>query len=100
MISAALVNVVNQKAEPNILQLSQNLASSGFRDTSRVGGGNPELGMMMAIHNRSALLNSLLDYREVLGQIIEVITQEDWQTLEEILKHSQKVRSQFISIAP
>jgi arogenate dehydrogenase (NADP+) len=47
-----------------------------------VGGGNPELGVMMARYNRDCLLKSLLSYRQNLDRLIEQIEQEDWQCLE------------------
>ncbi|MEO0686872.1 MAG: prephenate/arogenate dehydrogenase, partial [Cyanobacteria bacterium J06649_11] len=43
MVSASLIDACLQE-EPDTLKLAQILASSGFKDTSRVGGGNPELG--------------------------------------------------------
>jgi arogenate dehydrogenase (NADP+) len=79
------------------LQLARQLASSGFRDTSRVGGGNPELGVMMARYNREALLRSLQSYRHSLDRLMECIEREDWQALEEILQATRSERSHFAS---
>ena len=80
----------------NIRKLAENLASSGFRDTSRVGAGNSELGLMMAKYNRQALLISLKNYRQNLDQIIDYITREEWQELEEILVSSHQYRANFL----
>ncbi|MEM8604273.1 MAG: prephenate/arogenate dehydrogenase, partial [Cyanobacteria bacterium P01_H01_bin.121] len=66
MVSASLIRACLQEADPKVLELAQQLASSGFRDTSRVGGGSPELGVMMARHNRAAVLESLAQYRQQL----------------------------------
>lgn len=96
ILSAALLKTVSEQAEPELLTLRQKLASSGFRDTSRVGGGNPELGLMMGSYNRSALLNSLVNYRQVLDEMIDVIEKEDWATLKEILSYTQQIRPQFL----
>ncbi len=96
IVSAGLLSAVLTKAEPNILVLAKQLASSGFRDTSRVGGGNPELGVMMASYNRSALLSSLVNYRQVLDKIIDLIEAEDWQTLQDILTLTQQTRPEFL----
>jgi len=95
MISAALIDTccVNQE----ILELAQNLASSGFRDTSRVGGGNPELGVMMAQFNKKAVLKALYQYEEKLGQIISNIEQENWSLLTEFLEKTQANRPNFLS---
>lgn len=97
MVSASLIDACMSESEPTVLELAQNLASSGFRDTSRVGGGNPELGLMMARYNRASLLRSLSSYRHSLDQLIDLIEREDWQTLAEKLKTSQLQRPQFLS---
>jgi len=44
IVSAGLIAACMSETDPGVLALAQHLASSGFRDTSRVGGGNPELG--------------------------------------------------------
>lgn len=96
MISASLINTCSQQGNNSILSLAQNLASSGFRDTSRVGGGNPELGLMMAQYNRQFLLNSLSQYQENLQQIINCIETENWQELQKILETTQATRPNFL----
>jgi arogenate dehydrogenase (NADP+) len=83
--------------EPDTLELAQILASSGFRDTSRVGGGNSELGVMMAKYNRAELLRSLWQYRQNLDEIIDFIKQEDWQSLEQTLQTNANVRPKFLN---
>ncbi|MEW6498266.1 MAG: prephenate dehydrogenase/arogenate dehydrogenase family protein, partial [Cyanobacteriota bacterium] len=97
MVSASLIDTCMSETDPTVLELAQQLASSGFRDTSRVGGGNPELGLMMARYNREYLLRSLISYRHNLNQFIELLEQEDWQTLEDKLKQTQLQRSPFVS---
>lgn len=97
MVSASLIDACMSEADPAVLELAQQLASSGFRDTSRVGGGNPELGVMMARYNQESLLRSLMSYRHSLDQLIAQIEQEDWQSLEERLKQTQLERPKFLS---
>ena len=97
MVSASLIDACMSEPDPTVLALAQQFASSGFRDTSRVGGGNPELGLMMARYNRESILRSLSNYRHSLDQLIEHIEHEDWQTLSEKLKLSNSQRPQFLS---
>jgi len=97
MVSASLIDACMSEADPAVLELAQQLASSGFRDTSRVGGGNPQLGVMMARYNQESLLRSLMSYRYSLDQLIAQIEQEDWQSLEERLKETQLERPKFLS---
>ncbi len=96
MVSGALIAACMSEEHPKILALAQQLASSGFRDTSRVGGGNPELGLMMARYNRSRLLRSLQQYRQQIEVLTNLIEKEDWSTLEQQLQENQLARAQFI----
>lgn len=95
MISASLIAALQAENDSNVVQLAQQLASSGFRDTSRVGGGNPELGVMMAQYNREALLRSLISYRETLDQFIHNIEHQDWNGLEQQLIQTKEERKMF-----
>ena len=95
MVSGSLIAACMGESDPNVLELAQKLASSGFRDTSRVGGGNPELGLMMARYNQDALVRSLQQYRQTLDQLIVKIEQADWSSLEEHLKKTQQARPKF-----
>jgi len=96
MVSGSLIAACMSEPDPEVLQLAQKLASTGFQDTSRVGGGNPELGLMMAQYNRSALLNSLQQYRCNLDELIDLIEQENWASLEEKLQLNHQVRPNFL----
>lgn len=95
MISASLIAACLNEPDRTVLELAQKLASSGFRDTSRVGGGNPELGLMMACYNQTALLQSLHAYRQQLDQLIQTVEKSDWNALEQALLQTQQGRSQF-----
>ncbi|MGK7913020.1 MAG: prephenate/arogenate dehydrogenase [Synechococcus sp.] len=95
MVSAALISAV-ATAEENERELAQQLASSGFRDTSRVGGGNPELGTAMAEFNREALLRALYAYRTALDDRIAEIEAEQWSTLLDNLKLNAQLRASFV----
>lgn len=97
MVSASLIAACMGETDPAVVALAQKLASSGFRDTSRVGGGNPELGRMMAEFNQPQLLRSLQGYRQCLDQIIAEIEQEDWSGIEQILVQTRQARPQFLN---
>ena len=96
MVSASLIKACLQE-ESDTLKLAQILASSGFRDTSRVGGGNAELGVMMAKYNRQELLRSLYHYRNNLDEIIDLIEEEQWQNLSCILTNNGEARPRFLN---
>jgi arogenate dehydrogenase (NADP+) len=96
MISASLINTCQQESDAIVLKLAQNLASSGFRDTSRVGGGNPELGRLMAEYNQSALLRSLYTYQRSLQGVIDLIETKQWEQLEVFLTNTQGDREFYV----
>lgn len=100
MVSTSLISACVGEGESEVLDLAKNLASSGFRDTSRVGGGNPELGLMIARYNRQALLRSLYAYRHSLDSIIGDIEKENWVHLEETLTLAKARRPLFINDFP
>lgn len=97
MISAGLVAACLGEADTEVLELAQHLASSGFRDTSRVGAGNPELGTTMARYNSEALLRSLYSYRDNLDSIIELIEAKNWDSLQQLLSKNYQARPKFLN---
>jgi arogenate dehydrogenase (NADP+) len=96
MASASLIAACEKETDSQVRELAQKFASSGFRDTSRVGGGNPELGVMMAKYNREALLMSLHKYRLNLDELVKLIEREDWTSLERILYSTQQARGKYV----
>jgi len=97
LISAALLNTLNTDINPSLYSLAKNIASSGFADTSRVGGGNPELGVSMAKFNKKNLMKSLLSYRHSLDLFEKYLLEENWNELEKILVNTQEERKHFNS---
>jgi arogenate dehydrogenase (NADP+) len=96
MVSASLISACLDEPDPSLLDLAKKLASTGFRDTSRVGAGNPEMGMMMAEYNRDALLRSLYRYRDRLDGIIDAIESKQWSEIKDVLATNQAARPDFL----
>lgn len=96
MVSSALILACAQEGDRDIYHLAQQLASSGFRDTSRVGGGNPELGQMMAQFNQAALLGCLQTYRHCLDDLIAQVEGGAWDDLGDRLSIAQSERHHFL----
>jgi arogenate dehydrogenase (NADP+) len=93
LVSAALLQSA-AAAEPQ--GLLQALASSGFADTTRIGGGNPELGSLMARCNREAVQQALAAYSKALHHLAEQVEGEDWTGLHQALASAQAVRPPFL----
>jgi arogenate dehydrogenase (NADP+) len=97
MVSASLIDACLHEADPVILDFAKKFASTGFKDTSRVGGGNPEMGMMMAEYNRDAILRSLYQYRDRLDHVIGSIESEQWSKVKDLLTTNQAIRPEFLN---
>ena len=96
MVSANLITSCMGETDKSVLDLAKKLASSGFRSTSRVGGGNPELGLMIAKNNRQELLQTLLQFNQNLELLIDLIEQENWQELNQFLNSTHISRPEFL----
>jgi arogenate dehydrogenase (NADP+) len=99
LVSAALLQAADRgaaQAGEGLPQLVRALASSGFADTTRVGGGNPELGLWMARWNRQALLDGLRTYRQALALLEQQVESQDWPELQRSLTDCQRLRPEFL----
>lgn len=67
------------------------LASSGFRDTTRLAAGNPEMYRDICLTNNEALLRALDSYLASLRAFREQIAARD-PHLNELFAHTQQVR--------
>jgi arogenate dehydrogenase (NADP+) len=76
--------------------LLRQLASSGFADTTRVGGGNPELGTLMARCNREELLAAITQYEGQLQGLQRLVEASDWAGLQASLSACAQQRPEFL----
>jgi arogenate dehydrogenase (NADP+) len=100
LVSAALLQAADHAAAASgdgLSALVRSLASSGFADTTRVGGGNPQLGTLMARANRTALLQALQGYQHCLAGLEQLVQQGEWSGLEAELSRAQQLRPGFVS---
>ena len=96
VVSSGLIQSALEEPDPNVRKLAQQLASSGFRDTSRVGGGNPELGLMMAQYNRTEMIRALKRYQQTIEQTVMQLEAEDWDAIAQQLQKTQAARPAFV----
>ncbi|MGF1522403.1 MAG: prephenate/arogenate dehydrogenase [Leptolyngbyaceae cyanobacterium] len=96
MVSSSLIQVCIHEPDLQVRELAQQFASSGFRDTSRVGGGHPELGVMMARYNRTEVLRSLQTYRQEIDQLTQLIEAEQWEAIAAKLATNHDIRPKFL----
>ena len=94
-LSSCLIETAYCKKNKDLLTLSGKLAASGFSDTSRVGGGNPALGVDLAENNTIHILNAIKNYKQNICEIEKIFEDRNWTLLEEKLKNAQKWRNHF-----
>ena len=81
----------------SLLDLTQKFAATGFSDTTRVGGGNPNLGLDLAINNQENILNAIKDFKNNINEIETLIKDKNWELLSKKLSKAMTVRSKFIN---
>ena len=71
---------------------NRELAASGFRDTTRVASGDPELWSAIFLENRDELLASLSRYDALLARFRKALEQNDAAVLKELLQDAKMRR--------
>ena len=77
------------------MALTQRLAATGYEDTTRVGGGNPNLGLDLAINNQKNILKAIKQFKKNINEIESLIKNNKWELLSEKLTKSIEIRSNF-----
>ena len=96
-IASCLIETAYCINNNNLLNLSGKLASTGFSDTSRVGGGNPSLGLDLAENNTSNIISSIKNFKKNITELEKIFEDKNWDLLEEKLKKAQEWRNHFIN---
>ena len=96
-LASALIETVHSKNNQSLLELTQKLAATGFADTSRVGGGNPQLGLDLAENNQINVLNAIDNFKNKLNILESLIKEKNWELLSKKLAEAKKIRENFIN---
>ena len=73
------------------------MASTGFSDTSRVGGGNEQLGLELAMNNQVNVLNAINNFKIKLDALEALIKEKNWELLYDKLSKAKDIRENFIN---
>ena len=95
-VASALIKTANTEQKKSLLYLTQKLAATGFLDTTRVGGVNPNLGLDLAVNNRKNILNALKEFKNNINEIENLIKDKNWESLIKELTKAMEARSNFI----
>ncbi len=74
---------------------NQILAATGFRDTTRIAAGDPELWTAIFLGNREQMLSSLAKYERHLTKFRKALEQNDAEGLKNLLKVAKMGRDQI-----
>ena len=96
LVSAALLKTLGNEENPAMISLAKQLASSGFADTTRIGGGNPNLGLAMARNNTAAIINALKSYQKNLNDFEKALLTKDWSQVKFELEQTKQLRPKFL----
>ena len=95
-LASALLETVHRKNDQSLLDLAKKLAATGFADTSRVGGGNVQLGIDLAMNNQINILNAINNFKNNLNKLEYLIKEQNWKLLSNKLSEAKEIRENFI----
>ncbi|MEI6535656.1 MAG: prephenate dehydrogenase/arogenate dehydrogenase family protein, partial [Verrucomicrobiaceae bacterium] len=72
-------------------------AGNGFRDTTRIASGDPQLWTGIISQNRTQTLAAMSGLQDGLTRLIQVIEQGDDNALLDLLKEAKAVRDQALN---
>ena len=96
-IASSLIKTAHREENKSLLDLTQKIAASGFKDTTRVGGGNPNLGLDLAANNQQNILNAIKEFKNNINELETLIKDKNWALLSKKLTNAMEVRSNFIN---
>ncbi len=90
LAAATLVQCVTDAGEKELIHT---LAAGGFRDSTRIALGNPDVWRDICISNRWALLAALKGFRKNLDSVEKILTEQDGDAIHEYLLRAREYRS-------
>ena len=89
-VASALVQLACRHADDQ--QALFRLAAGGFKDSTRIAAGSPELWCGIAFDNAEALRSGLLEMQQIISQFEEALAQGDKARVTALLKEAAEVR--------
>jgi len=95
MIASALVQLAGSHAQTN--REIFRLAAGGFKDTTRIAAGSPELWCGIALDNREAVAQGLHEFNEIISSFEASIKRSDARALNGLLGDAARLRKSIPS---
>ncbi|GHT78284.1 prephenate dehydrogenase [Actinomycetota bacterium] len=93
MVASALVQLAGKHAGVN--QQIFRLAAGGFKDTTRIAAGSPELWSGIALDNHQAVAAGLQEIQQIIADFEKSITGRDATELTALLQNASQLRSEI-----
>jgi prephenate dehydrogenase len=97
VVASALVNAVAE-SKSGVDEMKA-LASSGFKDTTRVASGEVEMGREILVNNKRAVLKQLRNFKTSLKVLEKAIKQGDAKEIENLLAKAKQFRDNLNATA-
>ncbi len=92
IVAAALVHALGRTAEKIPAALA--LAAGGFRDTTRIASGLPDLWADICLHNRAPVLPTIAFMQDALEEVQEALLTQDADGLREFFAIARALRAE------
>jgi prephenate dehydrogenase len=81
--------------EPGRALEQSQLCANGFRDSTRIASGSPEMWRDIVVMNKSQLKRALAEYKERLGQFERLLDSGDPATIERFFQEAKQLRDSW-----
>lgn len=72
----------------------------GFRDTTRIAGGSPEMWHDIVKTNSTAILEELRRYGSAVNDLCRLIESQEYEGVRDCLEQARRIRSQLLEAQP
>jgi prephenate dehydrogenase len=93
LVAATLANSVLSGVEPNTRGM---LCANGFRDTTRIASGSPEMWRDIAVANATEIEKALAGFITELEQVRELVSQRNSRRIERVLSQAKRRRDHWV----
>ena len=90
MIASSLVELAHRHSDDS--QALMRLAAGGFKDTTRIAAGSPELWCGIAFDNANALRSGLIEMQQIIGDFADALDERDRTRFTGLLASAADIR--------
>lgn len=95
-ISAALLMSAVTEGEGENLEHLKPYIAGGFKDMTRIAGGNEKIWKDICLYNKSHLLEAMEAYEKQLFHVKQLLVENDFEGLETFLRQTKRKRDEMI----